>query len=135
MPTFSIRMDDMLCSRMSQLSPRKIQFFTSSECSGRPLARSLTRSRGLGPCGYLMGGGRRGRLISFTGNFSSPPAQECGCKRLASEATAEAMTKSPFCSLSLTFAQSILLCIALRVSFNALIYFHYSTFFRIWSIA
>ena len=41
MPTFSILVDDM---RMSQLSPRKIQFFTSS---GRSLAR--------GPCGYLTG--------------------------------------------------------------------------------
>ena len=75
MPTFSIQLDDM---RMSQLSPRKIQFFTSSEWSApRSPARQLEGPRPL----RLLDGRRRlagracrrGRLISFPGNFSSPP--------------------------------------------------------------
>ena len=74
MPTFSIRMDDMLCSRMSQLSPRKIQFFTSSECSGRPLARSLAHSlEGPRPL-RLLDGRRQTRTAYFLyGQFFIAP--------------------------------------------------------------
>ena len=79
MPTFSIPMDDM---RMSQLSPRKIQFFTSSGRS-RPSRRLLDgAARDRLACVRVRR--RQQQLISFPGNFSLPRVR-VWCNRLASD--------------------------------------------------